>query len=302
MSRISSKLTLVNPPNSDFYVKPCILCSECVLLQIYLLHQDDEVTVNDVCPLREQTVSGEIIHLAQSYGTIDGDIHFTISACCRGYYPAKGDQVSAICVEYRHRKNNWRAYSVTPIKERLGVKGQGSRFTVTIFCRCCIPSSSSIGGSGSIPKPPIPLLSKDGTIKVNLGPSPSAEGVVTMLPSYDLAPPTNLPSTAPVVLKGTYQEKLGACCLRGQRPLYPGLLKLSKRLKEYPVPEELRECVEDEEGDVMAVEPSLEEASSRVISTQLVSPGGGGGGDFLDSVKLTHGPWGWHACIWLQIK
>ena len=86
------------------------------MFQLYLLYQDEEVTINEVRPLRECSVHGEVTYVTHGYGTIQQDIHFTISACCRGYHPRKGDRVSAECVEYKHHRNNWRAYIVTPLE------------------------------------------------------------------------------------------------------------------------------------------------------------------------------------------
>ena len=89
------------------------MCGWCDALQLFLLHQDEEVVVNELRPLREQSVRGvEVTHVACGYGTIRNDIFFMFSACSHGYYPARGDLVDVVCVEYRHRYNNWRAYRV----------------------------------------------------------------------------------------------------------------------------------------------------------------------------------------------
>ena len=68
------------------------------------------------------------------------------------------------------------------------------------------------------------------------------------------------------LLKGTYQEKLSACRLPGQRPLRGTSLKLSKKLDLFPVPDNLRLCVE-ENDDVMAEEPTLEEVRQNHTSS-----------------------------------
>lgn len=94
------------------------------ILQLFLLHQDDEVTVNEVRPLREQSMCGvEVTHIAHGYGTIRNDVFFTLPACCHGYYPSIGDLVDAECVEYRHHHNNWRAYRITrQVDDRYGIE------------------------------------------------------------------------------------------------------------------------------------------------------------------------------------
>lgn len=194
------------------------------------------MNVNAVQPLREQSITGTITYLAQGYGTILQDIHFTLSACARGYRPTKGDKVTAECVEYKHHRNNWRAYKVVPI---LGTENEKKADS--------IPAKTHL-----IPKPVIPLLSTSGKVAVGY----VVDGFMadTELSSSD---PVTKNSSA-VALKGSYQDKLAACRLPGQRPLRMGVPKLSTKLKGYPIPEELRECVE-EEGDVMAVETTLEE-------------------------------------------
>ncbi len=72
------------------------------------------MVVSEVRPLRERAVLGEVTQVTHGYGTIDEDIHFTMSSCCHGYFPTTGEQVKADCVEYKHHRNNWRAFYVTP--------------------------------------------------------------------------------------------------------------------------------------------------------------------------------------------
>ncbi len=73
--------------------------------------------MNEIRPLRGVSVSGvEVTSLNRGYGTIRNDIFFTVSACCRGYYPSRGDLVEVECVEYKHHHSNWRAYRVTPLR------------------------------------------------------------------------------------------------------------------------------------------------------------------------------------------
>ena len=68
-----------------------------------------------------------------------------------------------------------------------------------------------------------------------------------------------MPTTTSI--QGSYQDKLGACRIPGQRPIRKqGVQKLKSHLRQYEVPEDLRECVgEGLTGDVMAIEPTLEE-------------------------------------------
>ena len=220
-----------------------------LLWQNMLLHEGDDVTVNDVQPMRERSVTGVITYLGQGYGTIDQDIHFTLSACRRGHRPSCGDRVRAECVEYRHHRNNWRAYRIEPDVEP-DEDNKPSSITAKTH-------------SLSIPRPIVPLLSTNGRVSVGHA-TASTQSDCTMLSVVGLDP--SPPAKRGVAVgKGTYQEKLSACRLPGQRPLRGGNLKLAKKLDLYPVPEELRECVE-EEGDIMAVQPTLEEVSE---GTQL---------------------------------
>lgn len=80
-----------------------------------LLHQDDETVVNEVRPLREEIMFGQVSFVCQRYGTIENDIYFTLSSCSRGYCPEVGDEVKCCCVEYNDSRSNWRAFSVEPI-------------------------------------------------------------------------------------------------------------------------------------------------------------------------------------------
>ena len=220
-------------------------------MQIMLLHQDGEVTVNDVQPLREQEVTGVITNLAHGYGTIDQDIHFTLSACPRGYQPIRGNKVKVQCVEYKHHKNNWRAYRVEPVS---GTEHKDSPSS--------IPPVTS-----SFPRPVVPLLPTSGKTWVcpNINTSTTSIDEQLQLAELALVQP---PNRTPVVseTKGTYQEKLAACRLPGQRPLRVGTVKLSNKLKGYPIPEELRECMEGEiQGDIMCVEPTLEQVCTEGV-------------------------------------
>ena len=79
-----------------------------------MLHQDGTTVVNDIKPLRERIQIGIISRFSNGNGTVDNDIYFTLSSCCRGYRPAVGDSVSVTCVENVHQKHNWRAYNVKP--------------------------------------------------------------------------------------------------------------------------------------------------------------------------------------------
>ena len=132
---------------------------------------------------------------------------------------------------------------------------------MSLLCRFeSVPVKTKIN---SIPKLNIPLLSKGG--KVVIPPivtgnhTDSLQLPITLL--EPLLPDKSLSRTFPntIELKGTYQEKLAACRLPGQRPLRLSSLKLSTKLKTYPIPEELRDCVDEGKEDVMAMEPSLEE-------------------------------------------
>ena len=82
--------------------------------QVELLHQDGTTVVNDIKPLRERSLTGTISRFSNGNGTIDDDIYFTASSCCRGYRPAVGDSVCVVCVECMYQRHNWRAYSIKP--------------------------------------------------------------------------------------------------------------------------------------------------------------------------------------------
>ena len=114
----------------------------------------------------------------------------------------------------------------------------------------------------SIPKPHIPLLGTNGIVSVSHGTVHMTSSIVdsVVMPAFPSSPQAPRTSGGPA-LKGTYQEKVGACRVPGQRPVRKmGVQKLSNRLRQYPVPDELRECVGGGVGrDVMAMEPSLEE-------------------------------------------
>ena len=59
---------------------------------------------------------------------------------------------------------------------------------------------------------------------------------------------------------GTYQSKLLACSVPGERPLRQHRLKLPHQLRLYPIPQQLRECFEERRGaDYRGVVPSLGE-------------------------------------------
>ena len=82
-----------------------------------LLHQDDETVVNEVRPLREESIVGRVSFVCERYGTIDNDVYFSHLSCVRGYCPTVGDEVKCSCVEYNDARSNWRAFSVEPIAE-----------------------------------------------------------------------------------------------------------------------------------------------------------------------------------------
>ncbi len=118
----------------------------------------------------------------------------------------------------------------------------------------------------SIPKPIIPLLSgvsgrltlEDLDNQTAATSTPSHTTTSLLLPS---SPSIGLASGVSSVIqeRGSYQDKLAACRLPGQRPLKLGFLKLYHKLKGYPIPEELRACLEEEGGEVEMIEPTLEE-------------------------------------------
>ena len=209
--------------------------------------------MNDVQALREQSVAGTITSMAQGYGTILQDIHFTLSACPRGYYPSKGQRVKAECVEYKHHRNNWRAYRVVP---EMGMESRNKLESIPAKTVC-------------IPRPVVPLLSSNGKVSVGhvtsalaapLSNEKACPGHVTAVDQSDFAllPSADPPVRSSVGVRGSYHDKLSACRIPGQRPVYVGVAKMSTKLRGFPVPEELRECIE-EEGDVVTLEPTLEE-------------------------------------------
>ena len=95
-------------------------------MQVELLHQDGVVAVNTVKPLREQTLTGTVTRYFHGNGTVDGDIFFTISSCCRGYRPKVGDSVTVVCVECVRQNSNWRAYDVQPNEQDIEARLNGT--------------------------------------------------------------------------------------------------------------------------------------------------------------------------------
>jgi len=95
---------------------------------------------------------------------------------------------------------------------------------------------------------------------VGATPTFSASSVVVP-PCGEFSRAPRMPMTAS--LQGSYRDKLGMCRIPGQRPIRKqGVQKLPNQLRQYEVPEDLRECVgAGLTGDVMAVEPTLEEVS-----------------------------------------
>ena len=141
-----------------------------------------------------------------------------------------------------------------------------------MICCCfhCIRALSNPSNTAipSIPKPRIPLLSTNGKVAIShvTGHVTNSNMKDIAVPSFPSAPPT---SGFPV-LQGTYKDKVGACRVPGPRPVRKmGIRKLTTRLRQYPIPDELRDCVEEGVvGDVMTMEPSLEEVCTCIfIST-----------------------------------
>ena len=64
----------------------------------------------------------------------------------------------------------------------------------------------------------------------------------------------------PVIPRVSYHSKLSSCHLPGQRPNWGPALKLPTHLGEYPVPEALREAIENGgDREVVVVDPVIEE-------------------------------------------
>ncbi len=83
---------------------------------------------------------------------------------------------------------------------------------------------------------------------------------IELPPSLEVSQQRSKPHPIPA-LQGTYRGKVGACRVPGQRPMRKhGVQKLPTQLRQYQVPDHLRDCTEDgTASDVMAVEPTLEE-------------------------------------------
>ena len=118
------------------------------------------------------------------------------------------------------------------------------------FCILCVCRPDS---EGSFPLPSIPLLG----LKEPLSNLPEIEHIPRKPRHFN---------TKLTICGGSYQAKVKACRLPGQRPRRTPLLKLPYTLGEYPVPYELREAVEDGDGrDVMMMKPCLEEVGAKLL-------------------------------------
>ena len=109
---------------------------------------------------------------------------------------------------------------------------------------------SSESRSKCFPVPPIPLV----VAKVLLVDLPSRScPQVERVPSWQSCRKPAIPATS-------YHTKVTSCHIPGQQPRRGPLLKLPNHLGEYPVPNELREAVEEGgEKEVVSMEPALEE-------------------------------------------
>lgn len=77
--------------------------------------EDNRISENDVIsisPLREKKVHGTVSDLSRGYGVINENIYCPFHVCERGYKLKKGDEVTAIVMESKQARGEWRALSV----------------------------------------------------------------------------------------------------------------------------------------------------------------------------------------------
>ena len=75
-----------------------------------MVSEDDVISVS---PLREKKIRGTVTELLRGYGLINDNIFCPFSVCERGYKLKKGDEVTAIIMESKQARGDWRALSVS---------------------------------------------------------------------------------------------------------------------------------------------------------------------------------------------